>query len=66
MKRVYDTANFYHFVHTMVRRNQICFKLSTYAAGFAHGSYKAGFEPQEITYRGVSGFGTLGGQENFH
>ena len=42
MKRVYDTANFYHFVHTMVRKNQIFIKLSTYAASFA---------PQEIIYR---------------
>ena len=40
MKRVYDTANFYHFVHTMVRKNPICFKPITYAAGFAQSSHR--------------------------
>ena len=44
MKRVYDTANFYHFVHTMVRNNLIFIKLSAYAASFA---------PQEITNVGL-------------
>ena len=33
MKRVYDTANFYHFVHTMVRKNPIDIKLSTVYSG---------------------------------